>query len=159
MQSTPQPRALRRKGQGLDRIPPKHVLVFEGALGLLDPLAEPEFRRRMKTRDYDGALDLWQLSDLVIRVIWDRVFRYSQIWYVVTYLSDDSDLARALAAKIDREVIPVSLVWAQDPAVFARHLITMPDIIRVYDPDPGRAGLYSPATGRLLTDARQLGVL
>ena len=159
MQSQPRQRALRRKGEGLDRPPPKFVLIFEGALGLLDPLSEPEFHRRMKAYDYPGALALWRLNDLVIRILWDRVYRYSQAYYIVTYLSADDDFARLLAEKIGREDIPVKLVWAQDPAVFARRLITMPDIIRVYDPDPGRAGLYSPAIGRLLIDARHIGVV
>ena len=159
MQSRPRQRALRHKGEGLGRPPPRFVLVFEGALGLLDPLAEPEFTRCMKTRDYDGALELWQLSDLVTRILWDRVVRYSQAYYLVTFLSDDGLFARALAAKLGREEIPVKACWAQQPAVFARHLIAMPDIVRVYDPDPGRAGLYSPAIGRLLTDVRQIGVI
>lgn len=159
MQSRPRQRALRHKGEGLDKPAPKHVLVYEGALGLLDPLSEPEFLRCMKAADYDGALDLWRFNDLAIRVLWDRVYRYSQVWYIVTYLSADDDLAQALAARIGAEDIPVRLVWAQDPAVFSRRLVTMPDIIRVYDPDPGRAGLYSPRIGRLLTDIRQLGVI
>lgn len=159
MQSRPQQRALRRKGEGLGRPAPKLVLVFEGALGLLDPLSEPEFRRRMTAGNFTAALDLWKLNDLVIRIIWDRVYRYSQTYYVVTFLSPADEFASALAGKIGREDIPVRLVWAQHPSVFARRLITMPDIIRVYDPDPGRAGLYSPATGRLLTDARQIGII
>lgn len=159
MQSRPRQRALRHKGEGLDRPSPKIVLVFEGILGLLDPLREPEYNRRMKAGDHDGALSLWHLDDLAIRIIWDRVYRYSQVFCVVTYLSADDGAARALAARLSSEEIPVRTCWAQDPSVFARHLIAMPDIIRVYDPDPGRAGLYSPATGRLLTDKRDIGLI
>lgn len=157
MQSRPQPRALRRKGQGLDRPAPKYVLVFEGALGMLDPLSEPEFARLMKAGDYDGALKLWDLSDLTMRILRDRTVRCSQTWCLVTYLVADDRFARSLASLIGQADIWIRVVWAPAPAVFARRLITMPDIIRVYDPDPGRAGLYSPAIGRLLTDPRQLG--
>lgn len=158
MQSRPRQRALRHKGEGLDRPPPKFVLVFEGALGQLSPAAEPEFARRMKARDYQGAVALWQLDDLVIRILWDRVWRYSQAWYVVTYLSGDDGFAQALGTRLEAEEIPSRQVWASEPGHFARRLVTMPDIIRVYDPDPGRAGIYSPVTGRLLTDPRQIGI-
>lgn len=159
MQSRPQQRALRRKGEGLDRPQPKFTLVFEGALGHLSPLAEPEFARLVKARDYDRAISLWELSDLVIRILWDRVWRYSQVWYIVTYLSADDAFAAALGSRLAAEEIPCRQAWAMEPGVFARRLITMPDIIRVYDPDPGRVGIYSPATGRLLTDPRQLGAI
>lgn len=159
MQSKPRMRALRHKGEGLDRPSPKFVLVFEGALGFLDPGAEPEYLRRMKARDYGGALALWRLSDLVSRILWDRVMRYSQVYYIVTYLCAGDSFARALAARLGAEEIPVRLCWAQEPGTFARRLITMPDIIRVYDPDPGRAGLYGPAAGRLLADPRHIGIV
>lgn len=159
MQSRPQSRSLRRKGEGLGRPSPKLVLVFEGLLGLLGPLDEPVFRRCLTAADYDGAVRLWQLSDLVTRIIWDRVYRYSQVYCVVTYLSADDLFARSLAVMLGQAEVPVRTVWAQEPAVFARHLIAMPDVIRVYDPDPGRAGLYSPRTGRVLTDPRQIGIV
>lgn len=159
MQSRPRQRALRHKGEGLDRPPPKYALVFEGTLGHLSPLAEPEFARLMKTRDYDQAAALWELSHLVTRILWDRVWRYGQTWYVVTYLTDDDTFARALKARLDKAEIPVRECWAQKPGAFSRALVAMPDIIRVYDPDPARTGIYSPAIGRLLTDPRQLGVI
>lgn len=160
MQSRPRQRALRHKGEGLDRPAPKFTLVFEGALGHLSPLAEPEFAGLMKDRDYTRAVGLWELSDLVIRILWDRVWRYGQTWYVVTYLTADASFAAALHARLDAEEIPVKPpCWAMEAGAFARRLITMPDIIRVYDPDPGRVGIYSPAIGRLLTDPRQLGVI
>lgn len=158
MQSKPMQRALRRKGEGLNRPVPKYVLVFEGTLGQLDPLSEPEFARCMKARDYDAAVSLWTFSDLVARILTDRAWRFSQTWCLVSYLTADAGFAQALARPVGAAELWIRDVWAMDPGVFARRLITMPDIIRVYDPDPGRAGLYSPAVGRLLTDPRQLGV-
>src|SRR5581483_2735819 len=148
MQSRPRQRALRHKGEGLDRPPPKFVLIFEGALGILSPLAEPAFARHMKAGDYHRALDSWELSGLVTRVLMDRVWRYSQTWYIVTYLTAHDDFAAALGAKLDTCEIPYKQAWALDPGAFARRLIAMPDIIRVYDPDPARTGIYSPAVGR-----------
>lgn len=152
-------RTLRRKGEGLGRPSPRFVLVFEHLLGRISPADEPAYGKLMRRRDYDRAVALWVLDDLVVRILWDRVVRYSQVYCVVTYLSSDELLARSLAAKLGREEIPIRVCWAQDPAVFARHLVTLPDVIRVYDPDPARILLYSPSLGRLVTDPRQIGII
>lgn len=152
-------RTLRHKGENLERPPPKFVLVFEGILGFLDPLSEPESARLIKCGEYAAALELWKLSDLATRVIWDRVYRCSQTWYAVTYLGDDDRLAQALGKKLGTAGIPVKTVWAFNPGVFARSLITMPDIVRLYDPFPGHAGLYPASIGRQVTDTGQLGVI
>ena len=152
-------RTLRHKGENLDRPPPKFACVFEGILGFLDPLGEPESARLMKAGEYAAALGLWKLSDLAVRVIWDRVYRLSQAWYVVTYLSEDDLLAQALGEKLGQAGVPVKTVWAANPGIFARSLITMPDIVRLYDPLPAHAGLYPASIGRQVTDIRQLGVI
>ena len=152
-------RTLRHKGENLGRPQPKMVCVFEGILGCLDPLDEPASARLLKAGDFAAALRLWKLSDLATRVIWDRVYRYSQTWYVVTYLGASDQLARALAEKISQAEIPVRTTWAAEPGIFARSLVAMPDVVRVYDSAPGHAGLYPASIGRQLTDIRQLGVI
>ena len=152
-------RTLRHKGENLGKPQPKFVCVFEGILGFLDPLDEPQSARLLKAGEFTAAMRLWKLSDLATRVIWDRVYRYSQAWYAVTYLSDDDLLARAVGEKLGQAEIPVKTVWAANPGTFARSLITMPDVVRLYDPFPGHAGLYPASVGRQVTDIRQLGVI
>lgn len=152
-------RTLRHKGENLGKPPPKFVCVFEAILGFCDPLDEPESGRLLKAGEYAAALGLWKLSDLAVRVIWDRVVRLSQTWYTVTFLGDDDLLAQALGEKLGQAEVPVKTVWAMNPGIFARSLAVMPDVVRVYDPFPAHAGLYPAPVGRQLTDVRQLGVL
>jgi hypothetical protein len=135
------------------------VCVFEGILGYLDPLDEPASARLLKAGEFPAALRLWKLSDLATRIIWDRVYRCSQCWYLVTFLGTDDRLARALAEKVSQAGIPVRTTWAVNPGVFSRSLVAMPDVVRVYDPFPGHAGLYPASVGRQVTDIRQLGVI
>jgi len=152
-------RTLRHKGENLGKPQPKMVCVFEGILGYLDPLDEPASARLLKAGEFAAALRLWKLSDLAVRVIWDRVCRYSQTWYCVTYLGEADELAQALAGKLGQAEIPVRTCWAMQPGIFSRSLVTMPDVVRVYDPFPGHAGLYPASVGRQVTDIRQLGVI
>jgi hypothetical protein len=137
---------------------PRIAVVFEGALGFLKPDRFGDFWALMDKTRYRDALELWDLNDLATRIIWDRVWRDDLTIDVITYLGPDA-FARELAEYLGREELPVNQVWATTPKILARKLPLMPDLIRVYDPDPEHQWYFPAAVGRHLTDANQIGRL
>jgi hypothetical protein len=135
---------------------PKAILVFEGALGFMHQADEPAFQAYMSKGWHDQAVALFTLNDLLMKVIWQRVTKDSLSIELVTFLGDDN-FARALADRIWTEELPIRSVWSTRPDRLARKLISMPDIVRVYDPWPDHQAMYGAQVGRYLTDANQFG--
>ena len=135
---------------------PKVLLIWEGALGFLHQADERAFHGYMDKGWYDQAVALFTLNDLLMKVIWQRVHKDSLSVELVTFLGND-DFAKALADRIWTEELPIHSVWSTRPDRLARKLITMPDIVRVYDPWPDHQALYGAKVGRYITDANQFG--
>lgn len=127
------------KGNDLANRPvPKDVLVFEGLLGVLpsDRIArvEAKFRRKGK---WDQAVACYEINELLARKIMDLTWRQTGAFIdleLITYLG--YEFAVALGHRMDREGMPFSDVWYEDPNILARALSYRPDIRAVYDPDP-----------------------
>ena len=144
------------KNNDLDNHPlPRLALVFEGALGFLTTQDEPKFNRLMERNRWKEAVELFELNDYLMRIIWDRVWRLDLTIDVITYLGPDG-WAEAIAERLGQEQLPVNQIWATTPKKLARKLPMMPDLIRVYDPYPEHV-LYFGRAGVLFTDANQLG--
>jgi hypothetical protein len=135
---------------------PRCAIVFEGALAWLpDARAEKEFNRLAGRGKWDDAVDLFEFNEKLEVALWDRSWRKSLQFDVVTFLGPD-DWAAAVARRIGDEELPVHKVWASTPKTLARRLAYMPELVRVYHAYP-QYQLYFGQKGRYLTDANQLG--
>lgn len=144
-----------RNGDISNHTAPRVAIVFEGALGFLETRDEVGFHKLMDKHRYADAVSLFKLNDLLVRVIWDRVWRLDMNIDIVTFLGPDA-WAQAVAERLGNEELPVGEVWATTPQILARKLLMMPDLIRVYTPFAEHQLLFGGA-GRYFTDVNQLG--
>lgn len=135
---------------------PKAVLVFEGALGVIDRKRQRAFDRRISRGIWDDAAWQWELVPLMCDRIWYVCARLSVTLDVVTF-AGPPEFGEALERRLqDDEELPVHRVWATRPELLARKIAYMHDLAVIYDPDPSR-GLYWGPKGRVLTDVNQVG--
>ncbi|MDP9870448.1 hypothetical protein [Streptosporangium brasiliense] len=136
-----------KNGDISNEVSPRLLIEFEGLLG-----AKLTSRRMYlvarRLRRWEQAADLWDLDDLVIKVIIDLTWRLHQEIDVVT--TGPREFARALGDRLDNEQVPVRRVWTYDPRYLARRLISMPYVTAVYTPDPKHALMYG-SRGRVIT--------
>lgn len=151
------------KGNDLANFPvPKDILVFEGLLGYLPDakIARVEAKFRAKGK-WDQAVACYQINELLARKVWDLTWRQTGSFIdleLITYLG--YEFAQALERRMDRESMPFSSVWYEDPNVLARSLALRPDIRTVYDPDPdhrfrfgGKGRHLEPSTAHIYLGA------
>lgn len=144
------------RGNDLGNTPvPRLVLVFENGIGYLPDDRRGQWRELKAARDWDGLARLFELDQMMLRKITDLTYRYSVSVDVVTY-SGPEPLADALARLLDRENVPVRVVFSSTPERMARATSFEPDIMAVYDANPGHSLVYG-RKGVHLTDYRQLG--
>jgi hypothetical protein len=133
------------KGNDLgNRVVPKDVLLFEGLLGFLPnertAKAEAKFRAKGK---WGLAVACYETNELLARKIWDLTFRQASSFIdlqLLTYLG--FEFAEALEERMDKEGMPFSRVWSEEPHVLARSIAVRPDIRTIYDPNPEHVFLY-----------------
>lgn len=131
---------------------PHDVIVFEGLLGLLPEdaksiAAEEKFRRKRK---WDKAVACYEMNEMLARKIWYMVWHHSAEYDVMTYLG--KEFAEELEKRIEEEGLPIRRVFADDPYIFARSLILMPDVRTVYDPNPFNRFVFGKKGRVLLPD-------
>jgi hypothetical protein len=141
------------KGDLSNEVIPRILLVFEGAVGYLPDERKKAFDKAMSKRHWDDAVALWELNDLMLRKIWDIMFRQHRDLDIITYLG--KEFADMLAARLDEEDVPVRSVWATTPAILARKIALMPDVAAIYDPDPEHQFTYG-SKGRVLQSVHDL---
>lgn len=134
---------------------PRLVLVFEGALGFLPPDRVEQYNKLGSAGHWDQAARCWDLNELMMRKIWDVVWRQSFQLEVVTY-AGPQNLAESLQERFDEENLPVSRTLASTPDRMARRLAYAPDIAVVYDSNAEHAFTYG-GKGRYLTSVHMLG--
>jgi len=144
------------RGNDLDNTPvPRLVVVFENALGYLPEDQRDEWRRLSRARQWDDVARLFVLDQLMLRTITDLTYRRSVSIDIVTYCGPEA-FAEALARLLDRENVPVRIVFASTPDRMARRTSYEPDIIGVYDANPEHALVYG-RKGVHLTSHHVLG--
>jgi hypothetical protein len=132
----------------------KMLLVFEGALGLLKPGAEDDWDRAVEHEQWSLADRYWFINPLMETIIWQRSMRMESLNIeVVTYAGPDA-FAAAISNIIGEAQLPIRRVWAVRPEVLAHKVMSMPQVIRVYDPFEEHQ-LYFGSKGRWITDANQ----
>lgn len=148
------------KGNDLsNRVVPRDVVVWEGLVGLLpDPKVQGIEAKYRKRKRWDEAVACYEVNELLARKIWDITWRgYLQL-DLITYLGND--FALSLEARMERENMPFSRVWATEPNILARSIVLQPDIRTIYDANPhhqftygGKGRILEPATAHLYLGA------
>jgi hypothetical protein len=129
------------------------LLVFEGCLGFLKAGAEKEWDRLSAQGRWSRAIDLWYINPLMERIIWDRSIKDDINIEVITYAGPD-EWASCVSDLIGESQLPIRRVWAIRPEVLAHKIMSMPNVIRIYDPFKEHE-LYFGQRGRWIQDANQ----
>lgn len=144
------------QGGDLSNTPvPRIIIVFENALGYLPEDQRDRWRELSRASQWDDVARLFVLDQMMLRKITDLSWRHSVNVDVVTYCGPEA-FADALARLLDRENVPVRIVFASQPERLARATSFEPDIMCVYDANPEHALVYG-RKGVHLTSWRQLG--
>jgi hypothetical protein len=134
---------------------PRYVVVFENALGYLPDDRRGQWRKLSRRGRWDDVARLFDLDPLMMRQIARLTHLHAVSIDVVTYCGP-ADFAAALSRRFDDENLPVRRVFASNPEKMARTTSYEPDIMVVYDANPGHARVYGPK-GVLLKHHDQLG--
>jgi hypothetical protein len=141
------------KGNLSNEVTPKILLVFEGAVGWLPEDRRKTYDKLVRKGQWLYAAYEWELNDLMLRKIWDVMFRRGQDIEIITYISQE--FADAIAYRLDEEDVPVRKVWSTTPAILSRKIALMPDVAVIFDPDPEHQFTYG-GKGRVLTSPHDL---
>lgn len=132
-----------------NRVVPRDVVVWEGLVGVIPDVKiaaqEAKFRKKSK---WTRAVACYEINELLARKVWQVTWQGSLQLDLLTY--HGPEFAEALEARMDRENMPFSRVWSEEPARLARSLATMVDIRTIYDPFPDHRFLYG-GKGQILT--------
>ena len=135
-------RGVQIKGNDLSNAPvPRICIVFENALGYLPDSARPQWRKLARRGKWDDAARLFELDALMMRQVARLTHLSSMSIDVVTYCGP-ADFAAALARRFDEENLPVRRVFSSTAERMARTTSYEPDIVAVYDANPGHAMAY-----------------
>lgn len=141
-----------RFGDISNKVSPRILLVFEGALGLCTDTHKLD--KALAKGKVMTAVKLFELNQLALHVLDYLYWKKDINIEVVTFLGEE--FAEELAALLDERSVPVHRVWSSTPDALARRIAYMPDLAVVYDPEPARWLAYG-AKGRYLQDVRQIG--
>lgn len=141
-----------KDGDLSNKVAPRLLLVFEGALGFCND--DRKYRKLAGKGKWENALEYWVINPLMAnRILW-LYFKKDVNTEVVTFISEE--FADELTTRLDVEGIPIHRVWYTTPAALARRIAYMPDLAAVYDPEPTRWLTYG-SKGVYITDTNQLG--
>lgn len=128
---------------------PRDALVWEGLFGLYPDEKTKRLEARFRAKGkWDNAVDCYTINEMLARKIWDLTWRFNVQIELVTWWGPD--FRRALEDRMDRENMPFSRIWSDNPLVLARRLAVMPDLRTIYDPDPEHQFLFG-SKGRILS--------
>lgn len=143
-----------RDGDLSNEVVPRLLLVWEGAIAFCTD--EKKEQHYLGKQNFQGLAGIYTANDLMISKMWDVTKRQSVTMDVITYYP--AGFIPPLEQWLEDEGVPYGACWSADPQVLARKLAHMPDVARVYDPDPQRAMAYG-SKGIWLTSVHQLGAL
>lgn len=143
-----------RDGDLSNEVVPRLLLVWEGAVAFCTD--EKKLQRYLGQFRWGKVVEQFAANDLMISKIWDVTKRQSLTVDIITYYP--TEIRPRLEEWLEDEGVPFGACWSADPQVLARKLAHMPDVARVYDPDPQRAMAYG-SKGIHLVSVHQLGAL
>jgi hypothetical protein len=133
-----------------NRVAPRIVLVFEGALGFCTDTAR--YDKAVRKEKWETAIKYWSLNTLCMAKLMHLYFKKDVNIEVVTYLGEP--FAEELRYLL--QDLPLHRVWATTPFDLGLKVAYMPDLAMVYDPEPKRWLMYG-GKGRYLSSINELG--
>lgn len=141
-----------QNGDLSNKVSPRVLLVFEGALGFCTD--RRKFDKAVQRGHWDRANACWEYNELLLRQILWLFHKKNVRTEVVTFLP--AEFADTLKLAFDAMDLPIHRTWSTTPEWLGRQIAYMPDLACVYDPEPKRWLMYG-GKGRLLTRSTQLG--
>lgn len=135
-------------------VAPRIVIVFEGIVGILPDPNDKKYLKAINKKLWAEAIRCWKLDGRVLGLLWHLTANKSLNIEVCTWLGPD--MAEAIRDLLDEANVPVRDVWSSTPAKLSRELAYLPDIIKVYDPDPNHVFTYG-GKGEYVTTVSQIG--
>jgi hypothetical protein len=135
---------------------PRIGIVWEGAVAICTD--DKKFRKLCAKDRYPEALDQWVPVEMVARKLGWLFHKRSVNVTMITYLmTNDRDAFReAMAGWLSDHGLPFQEVINVSPEVMARTVAFMPDLVKIYDPEPGRWSMYG-SKGEFLRKVEQIG--
>lgn len=133
-----------------NKVAPRIVLVFEGALGFCTNISKHD--KAVRKGKWESAMKYWSLNDLCLRKLMYLYFKKDVNIEIVTYLGEE--FAKEL--QIELQDLPFHRVWATTPFDLGLKVDYMNDLAMVYDPEPKRWLMYGKK-GRFLSSVNQIG--
>lgn len=142
-----------QNGDLSNQVAPRIIIVFDGAVGWIPEDKKKDFARLVsKNRWHDAFESCLRVNETMFRKILDLAWRKNVNIHMVTWMGDEA------ATEIENlmEMVPVRGCFSSTPEILARMLPYNPDVVAIYDPDPGHVFTYG-STGVLLEKPEQLG--
>lgn len=145
-----------KHGDLSNEVVPRLLLVFEGALGVISASDRRAFDKDIKRQHWHAAAERWTIVEPMAMRIWYLARHLGHTLDVVTFAGPEP-FGEELAYRLQEvEELPVNHVYATEERKLARKITYMPDVAKVYDPEP-RRWLTWGSKGYHLTNPNQLG--
>lgn len=119
--------------------PARFLFVFEGLVGMLDPIMEKKERIYRKLRRFEKAARCWSINETAVSYIWDISWRHHMQADLATYLP----YGVYIGDRLEREGLPFSNVLQfETPEQLCQRLAYMPYVHRIYFSEPRRPFIY-----------------
>lgn len=135
---------------------PRISIVWEGAVAICND--EKKFWKLAGKGRYAEALENWYPVELVARKIGWLYHRKSVNIEVISYISvkDKAEFQMELTYWLDRHGLPILGVTVTTPEIMSRQASFIPDLVKIYDPEPERWAMYG-GKGEFLHRVEQIG--
>lgn len=114
-------------------IAPKLFFVVEGLITRVSPDHEKAAAKARKRQRYHDLATVSDLDTMMIAHLWDIMWRTPFNFEFITVESSSEAWLAVLEKKLDRYNVPYSgLMGFDSPDHLARHIVFMPNILRMY---------------------------
>lgn len=133
------------------------LIIFDGFVAKppSKPKEKAQYKLAVRLHNWRRAFDLWSIHPLGVAHLNDLHYRWSLRFDLVTWQP------MQFAAEIERWVeamnIPVAHVHYSTPEKLAREIAYMPDVVKVFDPDPSHRWRYG-SRGRVVESVEQFSI-
>jgi hypothetical protein len=135
------------KGDIANNPVPRLVMVFEGLIGTFTDKTRGKFDLALRKGQWKKALELVELNELVVKNIYDLVYRQNFVVDIVTFI--DPEFAEELEIFLEEEQVPVARIYFTTVERLSRSISNRPDIAAIYDGNNSHRFTYG-SKGRMV---------